>query len=109
MNDTDCRKDMVFTNKNINMNKIWFLPSWNLEFDEGKQTVRLIGSNEGNRKCFENPEADIYLNWADGEDFTKISFGQILKVSKYLPVVGFLQGEGREGCDDKMMWTKGCQ
>lgn len=48
-----------------------------------KQSVRPIGSKEGNRKCSENLEASIHLHWEDWKEFTKmITFEQVIKVSK---------------------------
>lgn len=68
-----------------------------------KQSVRPIGSKEGNRKCSENLEASIHLHWEDWKELTKmITFEQVIKVSKYLPAVGFLEVED-EGEDCGMM------
>lgn len=48
-----------------------------------------------------NLEASKHLCW---EDFTQLTFEQILKVSMYLPVTGiFLEGKDREGVVKELM------
>lgn len=61
----------------------------------GKQSVRALGRKEGNRKYSDNLEASIHLGWKDWEEFTKmITFEQVIKVSKYLEVLGFWRDNG---------------
>lgn len=91
----------MFTNDKTKMNKTWSLHSWDLESIEYLQSCKhtdhfLVMKGIANAlKTYTN----IHLCW---EDFSQITFEQILKVSMYLPVTDlkiilfFLGGEGRE-------------